>query len=390
MEPVRISRRRARQLAVMGQLLDAPRRTSVVDVVTRLTEVQMDPTSAVARTEHLVLFSRIGPRFRVSELERALWRDRTLFEYEAHIVPTADLAIHLISMRRYPHGPWKRHAYVREWLAANDEFVRYVLGELQRRGPLRARDLENRAAAGWRTGGWNDEGQNVPMLLEILWAQGKVMIVGRDGQQRVWDLATRSLPTAQRRSIAAIAAEVVERDVHAAGVVRLERAGRLFDGELPGRDTAMQAHLRSGAIVPIDVDGLDGRLVTHRELLDRRFRGRTTALSPFDDLVSDRARAERLFDMFHRLEIYVPKAKRQWGYFVLPILRGDRLVGRIDPFFDRRSNTLRINAIHMQPETDAADREAVDGSIHDLARWLKVDDVTFSGGTRSRTTRPSR
>jgi uncharacterized protein YcaQ len=384
MEPVRISRPRARQLAVMGQLLDAPRRTSVLEVVTGLTEVQMDPTSVVARTEHLVLFSRIGPRFRVSDLERLLWQERTLFEYEAHIVPTADLPIHRISMRRYPHGPWKRHAYVREWLAANESFVRYVLGELRRRGPLRARDLENRAADGWRTGGWNDEGQNVPMLLEILWAQGKVMIVGRDGQQRIWDLASRSLPAVASRSQSAIAAEVVERDARAGGVARADRVGGLFDGDLPGRERALAAHLRAGVIVPIEVDGLRGPLVTHRDLLDRRFRGRTTALSPFDDLVSDRARTERLFDMFHRLEIYVPKTKRQWGYFVLPVLRGDRLIGRIDPEFDRRAGTLRINAIFMQPETTPADREAVLRSIDDLGRWLKADRVSLPRAAASR------
>jgi uncharacterized protein YcaQ len=360
----------------MGQLLDAPRRTSILEVVTGLTEVQMDPTSAVARTEHIVLFSRIGPRFRVADLERMLWDERTLFEYEAHIVPTTDLPIHRISMRRYPHGPWKRHSYVREWLVANREFERYVLGELRRRGPLRARDLENRAAAGWRTGGWNDEGQSVPMLLDILWAQGKVMIVGRDGQQRIWDLASRSLPTVAGRSAAAIASEVVERDVLAAGVVRLDRVGRLFDGELPGRAGAVQTHLRSGVIVPIDVEGLDGRFVTHRDLLDRRFRGRTTALSPFDDLVSDRARTERLFDMFHRLEIYVPPAKRQWGYFVLPILRGDRLVGRIDASFHRRDATLRINAVFMQPEATGTDRDAVRRAIDDLGSWLSAGRVS--------------
>ena len=365
----------------MGQLLDAPRRTSIMDVVTGLTEIQMDPTAAVARTEHLVLFSRIGPRFEVADLERLLWGERAVFEYDAHIVPTTDLPIHRISMRRYPHGPWKRHAYVREWLAANGEFERYVLGELTRRGPLRARDLENRAAAGWRTGGWNDEGHNVPMLLEILWAQGKVMIVGRDGQQRIWDLASRSLPRIPSRPIGEIATDVVERDVRARGVARLERVGHLFDGELPGRDRAVERLLRSGVIVPIDAEGLDGTLVTHRELLDRRFRGRTTALSPFDDLVSDRDRTDRLFDMFHRLEIYVPKAKRRWGYFVLPILRGDRLVGRIDPTFDRRDATLRINAIFMQPETGAADREAVLRSVADLARWLKVDRVSLPRGS---------
>ena len=94
----------------------------------RLGEVQIDPTSAVARTEQLVLFSRLGRRFRVAELERLLWRDRTLFEYAAHIVPTDDLPIHRISMRRYPHGTWKRREYVRDWLETNDAFVRYVIG----------------------------------------------------------------------------------------------------------------------------------------------------------------------------------------------------------------------------------------------------------------------
>jgi uncharacterized protein YcaQ len=376
-EPVRISRRRARQLAVMGQLLDAPRRSSIEEVVAGLGEVQMDPTSVVARTEHLVLFGRLGPRFKVAELERLLWQERHLFEYWAHIVPVSDLPLHRISMRRYPHGPLKRHSYVRDWLAANEAFVRYVLGELRRRGPLRARDLENRATEGWRTGGWNDEGQNVPMLLDILWSQGKVMIVGRDGQQRIWDLASRSLPTVPARPAAQLAAEVVERDLRTLGVGKLQRIGFLFDGDLPGRDRAIREHLRTGVMVRVEVDGLDGPLVAHRDLLDSAFRGRTVALSPFDDLISDRARTERLFDMRYRIEIYVPKVKRQWGYFVLPILRGDRLVGRIDPAFDRKENALRINALHMQPGTNATDRAAVDGAIGDLARWLGVDEVSL-------------
>jgi uncharacterized protein len=374
-EAVHLSRRRARQLAVMSQQLDAPRRRSIMDVITGLTEVQMDPTSVVARTEHLVLFGRLGPSFRVGELERLLWQERALFEYRAHILPTADLAIHRISMRRYPHGPWKRHRYVREWLEANDAFVRYALGELRRRGPLRSRDLENRAAEGWQAGGWSDEGQNVPMLLEILWSQGRVMIVGRDGQQRVWDLGERSLPKAPARSIAEMAREVAERDMLAAGVAKLGTVGHLFDGEMPGRGRAIAELLAAGVLVPIEVDGLDGRWVTHRDLLDRTFRGRTVALSPFDDLVSNRDRTELLFDMYYRIEIYVPKAKRRWGYFVLPVLRGDRLVGRFDPAFDRQANVLRIKATHMQPDATPADRAAVDRAIEDLRRWLRADEV---------------
>ena len=376
-EPVHVSRRRARQLAVTGQLLDAPRPGSIGEVVRRLGEVQIDPTSAVARTEQLVLFSRLGRRFHVAELERLLWRERTLFEYWAHIVPTADLPVHRISMRRYPHGTWKRREYVRRWLEANDAFVRYVTGELRRRGPLRARDLENRATEGWQTGGWNDEGQNVPMLLDILWLQGRVMIVGRDGQQRIWDLASRSLPRVPARPVSAIAADLVDRQLRARGLERLERIGTLFDGPVPMRDAAIRRHLRDWLIVPIEVEGLSGRWVAHRDLLDTTFRGRTTLLSPFDDLISDRERTERLFDFRFRLEIYVPKGKREFGYFVLPILRGDRLIGRIDPLYDRKAGVLRVNAVFAEADARPADGLAARRAIEELAAWLGADEVVW-------------
>jgi hypothetical protein len=376
-DALRLSRRRARQLAVTGQLLAAPRPSSLVETVHRLGMVQMDPTSVVARTERLVLWSRLGRGFRVAELERLLWRDRELFEYRAHVLPTADLPMHRISMRRYPHGDLTRHAYVRTWLRANDAFVRYVLGELRRRGPLRARDLENRAVEGWRTGGWNDEGQNVPMLLDILWFQGRVMIVGRDGQQRVWDLAERSLPVSNGRPGLEATQELAARQLRARGLDRLERIGMLFDGPPPGRKLAIDRLTRSGVIVPVDVDGLSGRWVMHRELLDETFRGRTTLLSPFDDLIADRDRTERLFDMRFRLEIYVPKAKREFGYFVLPILRGDRLVGRIDPAFDRRASVLRVHAVHAQPDARTDDWPPARRSIEELASWLGAGEVIW-------------
>jgi len=362
---------------VNGQLLAAPRASSLVETVHRLGMVQMDPTSVVARTEHLVLWSRLGRRFRVAELERLLWRDRQLFEYRTHILPTADLPMHRISMRRYPNGDLTRHAYVRAWLRANDAFVRYVLGELRRRGPLRARELENRAAEGWHTGGWNDEGQNVPMLLDILWFQGRVMIVGRDGQQRLWDLAERSLPAPNGRPGLEETQELAARQLRARGIERLERIGMLFDGPPPGRTRAIDRLTRSGVIVPIEIDGLPGRWVTHRDLLDSTFRGRTTLLSPFDDLISDRDRTEQLFDMRFRLEIYIPKAKRQFGYFVMPILRGDRLVGRIDPAFDRRASVLRLHAVHAQPDARPHDWPAARRSIEELASWLGAGEVLW-------------
>ena len=215
------------------------------------------------------------------------------------------------------------------------------------------------------------------MLLDILWHQGRVMIVGRDGQQRIWDLAERSLPAVGPRPPAEVARELIERDVRAVGVARPDRVGFLFDGAPLGRAPAMRMLVRRGVVVPIEVEGLGGRWITHRDLLDAPFRGRTTVLSPFDDLISDRERTERLFDFRFRLEIYVPKAKREYGYFVLPILRGDRLVGRIDPLLDRRSGVLRINAVYAEPTAKASDWPPAKHAIDGLATWLGADEVVW-------------
>jgi uncharacterized protein len=347
-----------------------------MEAVRGLGMVQLDPTSAVARTDHLVLFSRLGPRFRVAELERLLWTDRELFEYWVHIVPTEDLPIHRISMRRYPDTRQARHVYVREWIDANDAFVRYVVAELRRRGPLRARDLEDRVQVPWRTGGWNDtRGRHVAMVLDILWTQGKIMIVGRDGNERLWDLASRSLPAVPAVPRAQLARRVIERQLRARGIDRATRFGSLFDGELPGREPAMTALIREGVVVPLEVEGMPGIWYAHRELLDGPFRGRTVLLSPFDDLISDRGRSEQLLDFRFRLEIYVPKAKREFGYFVLPILHGDRLIGRIDPLFDRRENLLRVNAVYAEAEAPADAWPSVRRAIDELATWLGAGDV---------------
>ncbi len=350
-----------------------------MEVVEGLREVQLDPTAVVARTEHLVLWSRLGRRYSIAELERLLYHDRELFEYWVHIVPTADFALHRETMRRYPLGDWARHRYVREWLDANASFRAYVLRELRDRGPLRSRDLEDRTVEPWRTGGWNDDrARHVGMMLEILWSQGRIAIVGRDGNQRLWDVAERALPLDTPRLPARqVARAIVERDLRARGVDAAQNVGRTFDGKPPGWERALAELIHEGIAVPVTVEGMRGPLLAHASLLDTRFRGRTTLLSPFDDLVSDRARTERLFDFRFRLEIYVPKAKREYGYFVLPILHGDRLIGRVDPAYDRESRTLRINAVYAEPGAPAGAWPAVRASIEELAAWLGAAEVTM-------------
>lgn len=376
-----LSLARARRLAVMGQLLSAPRPRSIEQVVHALGEVQMDPTSVVARTEHLVLWSRLGRRFEVAELERKLWAEKSLFEYRAHILPTSDLALHRPTMRRFPRGDSARHLYVRTWLDANDAFRRYVMAELRRRGPLRTRDLEDRTVEGWQTGGWNDDGNNTAMMLETLWRRGDVMIAGRDGQQRIWDLASRRLPPPPRsRSSAAVAREMLERQLRARGIARVNDFGWALDGGRPdGWERAFERLLRDGVAVPVMVEGLAGERYVHAELLDEPFRGRTVLLSPFDDLVSDRARTEAIWDFHYRIEIYVPKAKRRYGYFVLPILHGERLIGRLHPAYDRKERVLRVNGVWAEPGAPAAAGASIASSIRDLAAWLGAREIAFAG-----------
>jgi hypothetical protein len=281
-------------------------------------------------------------------------------------------------MRRYPSSEAARHVYVREWLAANDGFRRYVLRELRRRGPLRSRDLEDRTDSGWRTGGWNDDGRNVSMMLEILWRQGRVAVVGRDGSQRVWDLAARHLPLdGPRMSGADAARRIVERQLRARGIARPTEFGFAFDERPSGWERALEDMADERLAVPAEVEGVPGEWFAYGEFLDRRFRPRTTLLSPFDDLISDRRRTEQLFAFRFRLEIYVPRAKREFGYFVLPILHGDRLVGRIDPTFDRSANVLRVNAVYPEADAPADAWPATRRAIDELAAWLGAEEVVL-------------
>jgi uncharacterized protein YcaQ len=376
-EPRSISLQRARRLAVIGQLLSAPRPRSILEVVEGLGSVQMDPTRTVARTEHLVLWSRLGRRFRVEELERLLWRDRSLFEYRAFILPTSQFPIHRETMRRYPNTDAGRHAYIRRYLRENAAFRRYVLRRLRDEGALPTRAFEDRSAVGWRTGGWNDNGRNTSMMLEVLWAKGEVMIAGRAGQERVWDLAARSLPfDAPRPGAGEEARSLLDVQLRALGIARLNRFGWTFSGTRPPAwERALAGLEREGRAVPVSVDGVPGSWWAHGEVLDRSFRGRTVLLSPFDRLIHDRARAEGLFGFRFRLEIYVPKAKREFGYFVFPILHGDRVVGRLEPVHDRTANVLRVQGVFAEEDAPADAWPAIRAQLDELAAWVGADGI---------------
>jgi uncharacterized protein len=369
----------ARRLAVAAQLLHGNAPRTVTDVVRALGSVQVDPVSSVARAEQMVLFSRLGP-YDVGQLDAAL-AGGELYEYWAHIVPTSDYGIHRETMRRYPRGNAARSRYVREWLAANAAFRRYVLRELRQRGPLRSRDLEDRAAVPWKTGGWND-GKGVGRMLDILWFGGEITIVGREGNERIWDLSARHLPRGEPRWPAReIARAIVERGLRRKGVARRGEFGWTFDGVPPGAETAWRGLVRDGTAVPVHVTGLTGEWWAHREVLEQEpGRPRTVLLSPFDRLVSDRERTLELFGFAYRLEMYVPQAKREYGYYVLPILHGTELVGRIEPVFDRRARVLRVDGVWAEHRAPADGGPDVACALRELATWLGATEVRV--GTR--------
>jgi uncharacterized protein YcaQ len=298
-----VSADEARRIAVRAQLLDGSA-TTVLDTVRRLGFLQIDPISTVAPPQQLVLWSRLGP-YDVAELDRLLWDERKLFEWNAYIWPMDSLPVIKARMRRRS----TKYAHQRrgqEFLKANAAFKRFVLRELEHNGPMLSRELEGDAVRTWTSHGWYGT-RSVAVMLEILHGRGVVAVVGRRNGQRLWDLAERWYPEVETIPLRQADRIHAERRFTTQGV-RLTRKG-------------WEAHPdASGDPVP----------------------DRVTFLSPFDRLIHDRDRAEALFDFRYRLEMYVPKTKREYGYYVLPILVGDRIVGRIEPRFDRKTKTLEV------------------------------------------------
>jgi uncharacterized protein YcaQ len=315
----------ARRIAVRAQLLDGSA-TGVLDTVRRLGFLQLDPIATVARPQHLVLWSRLGAYDR-AELDRLLWVDRALIEWDAFLWPVETLPLLQALMRQHRRASaTARDRRIRDFLRRNARFRRYVLAELEARGPLLARELEDIAPHDRSRHEWY--GRRVPMLLELLLLRGELAIVGRRNGQRLWDLAERWYPETETVSLRAAERRLAEQRFRALGV-RLER----------------------------------GTWLAHPDAADGPVPDRATLLSPFDRLVHDRARAEALFDFRYRLEMYVPEGKREYGYYVLPLLVGDRLVGRAEPRFDRETKTLRLLGAW-------GDTARLDEALSELGRFL--------------------
>jgi uncharacterized protein len=353
----RLTKTQARRIAVRAQLLDAPRPESLLAVVERLTFLQVDPTAAVAPNADLVAWSRLGSSYRPEQLKRALEVDRTLFEFDALVRPTSDLGLYLAGAADRPS-----HTRPRTWLRDNDRSRREILGLLDRSGPLASRDIPDTCAVVWASSGWTNN-RNVTMMLELMQARGEVAIAGRVGRERLWDLAERVYPgELEALSVEEAERKKDERRLAALGIARAQARAMPME----------PIHVGEVGELAV-VEGVKGEWRVDPRYLRGSFKGRTALLSPFDRLIHDRVRSEELFDFEYALEMYKPAAKRRWGYFALPILHGDRLVGKLDAFADRKASVLRVNAIHEDVSFSRAMAAAVGTEIDDLAAWLGLD-----------------
>ena len=357
-----LSRRDARRIAVRAQLLDASRPTDLLTVVRRLGLVQVDLTAAVAPSADLVSWSRLGSAYAPADLD-ALLEAGSLVEFRGVLRPAEDIALFRADMRDWPgRGPLKQwQVEIRAWVEANDACRRDILDLLRSEGPLPARELPDTCLVPWRSTGWTNN-RNVVRLLDFMESRGEVAVATREGLGRLWDLADRvypddpAVPAEQARHLRD------QRRLTSLGIARSK--GPMCPVELLDAGDAGE---------PAVVEGVRGTWRVDPAQLGRPFEGRAALLSPLDRLVVDRKRLTELFEFDYQLEMYKPVSQRRWGYYALPILYGDRLVGKLDAAADLRARVLRVNMVHEDVAFTAAMRSEVDRELADLARMLDLD-----------------
>jgi uncharacterized protein YcaQ len=358
-----LSLAQARRIAVQAQLLDADRPVDLLEVVRRLTFVQNDLTDAVAPSAELVAWSRLGTRYRPALLAEAL-RDGSLIELRGMIRPGEDIALYRAEMADWPGSgdiPGWRQAQD-DWVRVNDDFRLDILERLENEGPLTSRELPDTCLVPWTSSGWNNH-RNVSMMLGFLDKRGEIAMAGLRGRDRLWDLAARVYPDNETVPMAEALRLRGERRLRSLGIVRARSQASPIELPLDVGETGE----------PAVVDGLRGRWRIDPALLGKPFRGRAALLSPLDQLVYDRKRMVELFGFDYQLEMYKPVAKRRWGYYALPILYGDRLVGKLDATSRRDAGVLQVDAIHADVPFTATMTRAIRRELVDLARCLELD-----------------
>lgn len=382
-----LSAARNLHLAAQG-LLKKPRRRAqpadILSTVQRMSLLQIDTINIVARSPYLVLFSRLGS-YPSQWLDEALSKGE-LMEYWAHgacFLPRSDFALMRHRMLAPEKMGWK---YRQAWMQEHAAEIEQLIAHIQENGPVRSADFEHprKGTSGWWE--WKPHKRH----LEGLFTSGKVMVIERRNFQRVYDLTHRVMPhwDDERDLLTQEAAEAImlENSARSLGIFRSQWLADYYRLRQPALKPLLDMWQREQRVIPVTVETL-GEMWLHADLLlllPQALEGKLQAthsavLSPFDPVVWDRKRAEQLFDFSYRLECYTPAPKRQYGYFVLPLLHKGQLVGRMDAKMHRKTGTLEIIALYLQEgvRVTASLEKGLTSAISEFARWQGADDVTL-------------
>ena len=372
-----VSPAQARRIALAAQgfgrtVPAAPGTRQLNSLIERLGLLQIDSVNVFERSHYLPVFARLGA-YDKTQLDRLTFaRKGRYIEYWAHeaaVIPIETWPLMRWRMRRY------RETAYREWSGANRDMIEWVRAELEAKGPLAASAIEHDANK--RTGPWWGHSP-IKTALEVLFRWGEVVSAGRTRFERTYALPEQILP-----------AEIIHREVSAREAQRqlVEHAARAH-GIGTASDLADYFRLKSadvrpilqeleddGVLLPVSVKGWDRAAWLHRDARIPRRIEATALLSPFDPVVWDRSRAERVFGFRYRIEIYTPGPKRVYGYYVLPLLVDDALVGRVDLKSDRQSGVLRVQAVWSEPDAPADTAARLAPLVVQTAAWQGLDGI---------------
>ncbi|MFU0503223.1 winged helix-turn-helix domain-containing protein [Pseudaminobacter sp. NGMCC 1.201702] len=378
----KLSAATARRVALAAQGFADPRPAALIGrrhlsrVISRIGLLQIDSVSAVVRAHYMPLFSRLGP-YPLSVLDdAAMSRKRSLFEYWAHeasYLPVATQPLMRWRMERARNGE-EMYGGLAKWGRARTDYIEDIYRQVVSRGATAASELDGqKGAGGWW--GWSD----AKHAFEWLFWAGRLTTASRRGFERVYDLPERVLPP----SILALPTpqpaeahrELLRIAARAHGIVTapcLRDYFRLSSADMKGRIGEL---VEAGELLPVRVEGWHRQAYLHAGArIPRKVEARAL-LAPFDPLVFERSRTEALFGFRYRIEIYTPAQKRQYGYYVLPFLLGDRLVARIDVKADRPMGVLRVLAAYAEPFAPAHTAEALCEELRLMKDWLGLERI---------------
>jgi uncharacterized protein YcaQ len=361
-----ISSKLARRMVLHSQMLDGRTdvkegKEGIAQTVERLGYVQIDTISVIERAHHHTLWTRV-PGYKQKHLHEALAKERTLFEYWGHAasyLPMGDYRFYIPMMRGFLDP---KEAWFKGWGEKYGSYLEPVKKRIREEGPLAARDFENPGDRG--KGPWWDW-KPAKAALELLFWRGELMIRERQGFERVYDLTERVLPAGVDTRMpdpGELGRFIIRRALGALGVAserEIRDYIRIGDKETVTR--ALKEMLAAGEIVPLNIEGQNGMAHALASVLEETscFRAaapRVYLLSPFDNLVISRYRLKQRFGFDYCLECYIPKHKRNHGYFVLPILFGENIVGRLDPKADRPNRKLIVRQLVLESGFDDLER----------------------------------